>query len=72
MRISCKAGQAIELINSKGQKIVLYILKTGGRYTRIGVDAPTDVVILRKAEDPALQQKEVKNVGSVETSRKPN
>lgn len=67
-RITCKAGQAIKLINSKNQQITLYILKTGGKYTRIGVDAPMEVKILRRPEDPQFV-KEEKNAGSMEKVR---
>lgn len=49
-QIRCKAGQAIEILDSQKRRIVIYILKTGGKYTRMGIDAEKDVKIEKKPQ----------------------
>jgi sRNA-binding carbon storage regulator CsrA len=61
IRVKCKAGQMLEILSSKNRRIKIYILKTGGRYTRLGIDASREV----KIEKRPYEERENNDVSSM-------
>lgn len=53
-----------------GDEIVLTIVRVSGDRVRLGIEAPSDMLILRKELDPAGQDAENKDGGSTDNNQK--
>lgn len=53
-----------------GDSIVLTIVRVSGDRVRIGIEAPSDMLILRKELDPNDQNSSNKNANKVENQKK--
>ena len=53
-----------------GDSIVLTIVRVSGDRVRVGIEAPSDMLILRKELDPNEQKSETQNVTEVENQKK--
>ena len=53
-----------------GDSIVVTIVRVSGDRVRVGIEAPSDVLILRKELDPNEQNSENKSEAQVENQKK--